>query len=258
MAPNKGEAMVCPRCGVPLADGSLFCDRCGASAAVQPMTAQPATVMAAFPEKTSGKAWGSLITGIFGLLLFPAAIVAIVLGHVSRAEIRRSSGRLQGDGMALGGLVLGYLGIALIPLILILAAIVIPNVLRARIVANETSALHAIRTITTAEVTYYLANPGVGYTCTLSNLSGNERVSSVAKARLIDDTLASGTKYGYQFVLQNCIRPEKGEGSYQVVAYPVSRNQTGVKAFCSDETGVVRLDNNGSPDECLAHGERMP
>jgi type IV pilus assembly protein PilA len=258
--------MVCPRCGAPLADGSLFCDRCGASTAVQPATAQPASQatfalpQAAFPtepEKTSGKALGSLITGIFGLLLFPAAIVAIILGHISRSEIRQSNGRLQGDGMALGGLILGYMGIAFIPLILIVAAIVIPNVLRARIAANESSAFRAVRRITTAEVTYYLANPGVGYTCTLSDLVGNERISSVAKARLIDDILASGTKYGYQFVLQNCVRPEKGEGSYQVVAYPVTRDQTGVKAFCSDETGAVRFDTNGSPEECLAHGEPM-
>jgi type IV pilus assembly protein PilA len=259
--------MVCPRCGAPLADGSLFCDRCGASTAVQPTTSQstaaqatfasPQTVLPTEPEKTSGKALGSLITGVFGLLLFPAAFVAIVLGHVSRSEIRRSNGRLQGSGMALGGLILGYMGIAFIPLILIVAAIAIPNLLRARIAANESSAFRAVRRITTAEVTYYLANPRVGYTCTLSDLAGNERISSVAKARLIDDGLASGTKYGYQFVLQNCVRPEKGEGSYQVVAYPVSRDQTGVKTFCSDETGVVRFDTNGSPDECLAHGERM-
>lgn len=258
--------MICPRCGAPLADGSLFCDRCGASTAVQPTASQPATqatvvmpqaALPTEPEKTSGKALGSLITGIFGLLLFPAAIVAIVLGHISRSEIRRSNGRLKGDGMALGGLILGYLGIAFIPLLLIVAAIVIPNVLRARIAANESSAFRAVRHITTAEVTYYLANPGEGYTCRLSDLAGNERISSVAKARLIDDTLASGTKYGYQFVLQNCVRPEKGEGSYQVVAYPVARDQTGVKAFCSDETGAVRFDTNGSPDECLAHGEPM-
>jgi type IV pilus assembly protein PilA len=259
--------MICARCGAPLADGSLFCDRCGTSTAVPPIATQPVSAstfalpqmpLPPEPETTSGKALASLITGVFGLLLFPAAIVAIILGHISRSEIRKSHGRLQGNGMALGGLILGYLGIAFLPLILIVAAILIPNVLRARIAANERLAFHSVRRITTAEVTYYLANPGGGYTCTLSDLAGNERVSSVAKARLIDDTLASGMKYGYQFVLQNCVQPQKGEGSYQVVAYPVSRNQTGVKVFCSDETGVVRFDNNGSTDECLAHGERMP
>jgi hypothetical protein len=208
--------------------------------------------------QTSGKALASLITGIFGLPFFPAAIVAIILGHISRSEIRKSNGRLQGAGMALAGLIFGYAGIAFVPFILIIAAIAIPNLLRARIAANEAGAVRSVRQIHTAEVTYYLANPGSGYTCALSDLTGPERISSVAKARLIDDLLASGSKYGYRFAVQNCVQPEKGEGKYQVVAYPVSRNQTGIKAFCSDETGIIRFDSNGSPEDCLANGEPLP
>src|SRR6266852_2316609 len=76
---------------------------------------KPASAQVAVPTeagKTSGKALGSLISGIFGLLLFPVAIVAIILGHISRSEIRKSNGRLQGAGMALTGLIFGYAGIA--------------------------------------------------------------------------------------------------------------------------------------------------
>jgi type II secretory pathway pseudopilin PulG len=249
--------MSCPSCGAPLPENSRFCDRCGAPA-IAPSNPVGAPVTFPAPAgETSGKALASLITGIFGILLFPAAIVAIILGHMSQAEIRKSNGHLQGSGMALTGLILGYAGIAFIPIILIIAAIAIPNLLRARIAANEVSAVHSVRRIHTAEVTYYLANPGAGYTCTLSNLAGSERVSSVAKARLIDDRLASGTKNGYQFIVRNCIQPEKGEGKYQLVAYPVSPNQTGVKAFCTDETGVIRFDPTGSPDDCLANGEPL-
>jgi hypothetical protein len=249
--------MICPKCGASLQDGSQFCDRCSA-----PITGQinPAAAQAALPNEaveTSGKALGSLLTGIFGLLLFPAAIVAIILGHISQSDIRKSNGRLRGAGMALAGLILGYAGIAFIPLILIFAAIAIPNLLRARIAANEASAVHSVRQIHTAEVTHYLANPGYGYTCALSDLAGNERPSSIAKARLIDDSLASGTKSGYQFVVQNCVHSEQGEGKYQIVAYPVTRNQTGVKAFCSDESGVIRFDANGSTDDCLTNGEPL-
>ena len=159
--------------------------------------------------------------------------------------------------MALAGLILGYAGIAFVPIVLIIAAIVIPNLLRARIAANEASAVHSVRQIHAAEVTYYLANPGTGYTCALSDLAGSEQSSSIAKARLIDDRLASGTKSGYQFVVQNCVLSENGEGKYQVVAYPVSRNQSGVRAFCSDETGVIKFDASGSPDDCLANGEPL-
>jgi hypothetical protein len=251
--------MFCPKCGVSLQEGSQFCDRCGAPVTVPINPAGAQVTVPAGSGETSGKALGSMITGIVGLILFPAAIAAIILGHMSQSEIRRSNGRLQGAGMALAGLILGYAVIAFIPIILIVAAIAIPNLLRARIAANESSAVHSVRQIHAAEVTYYLANPGTGYTCTLSDLAGNARSSSmsIAKARLIDDGLASGTKAGYQFVVQNCVRPEQGEGKYQVVAYPVSRNQSGVRAFCSDETGVIKFDAGGSPDDCLANGEPL-
>ena len=251
--------MFCPKCGIALQEGSQFCDRCGAptTAQINPASAQAISGTGSGSGETSGKAIGSLITGIFGLVLFPVAIAAIILGHISRSDIRKSNGRLQGAGMALAGLILGYAAIALVPIILIIAAIAIPNLLRARIAANESSAVHSVQQIHAAEVTYYLANPGAGYTCTLSDLAGSERVSSIAKARLIDERLASGTKSGYQFVVQNCVRPENGEGKYQVVAYPVSRNQTGVKAYCSDESGVVKFDPSGSPDDCLANGELL-
>jgi type IV pilus assembly protein PilA len=228
--------MFCAKCGAQLPESNQFCDRCGAptSAQTNPSAVAP---LPTGPSETSGKALASLITGILGLPFFPVAIAAIILGHISQSEIRRSNGRLQGAGMAMTGLILGYAGIAFIPIILIIAAIAIPNLLRARIAANEASAVRSVRQIVNAEATYYLAYPDAGYTCTLSSLAGGERSApSAARTRLIDDRLASGTKNGYQFVIQNCVRPEKGEGKYQVVAYPVSRNQTGVRAVCSDET----------------------
>jgi hypothetical protein len=66
------------------------------------------------PTETSGKAIGSLICGLF-FLFFPIAIVAIVLGHLSLSDIRKAAGRLTGQGVAVAGLVLGYLGVAFIP-----------------------------------------------------------------------------------------------------------------------------------------------
>jgi hypothetical protein len=92
---------------------------------------------------------------IFGLLFlfFPLSIVAIVFGHISLSQIKKSAGRLGGKGLAIAGLVLGYLGVAMILLIAIIAAIAIPNLLRARIAANEASAVNAVR-ISTAQMTY--------------------------------------------------------------------------------------------------------
>ncbi len=95
---------------------------------------------------------------VFGLmfLFFPLSIVAIVFGHISLSQIKKSAGRLGGKGLAIAGLVLGYFGIAVIPLVLIIAAIAIPNLLRARIAANEAATVDAVRRISAAQVSYQI------------------------------------------------------------------------------------------------------
>jgi len=106
--------------------------------------------------QTDGKAIASLVCGIASvtILFILAGVPAIVLGHISRSEIRRSAGRLKGEGMALAGLIMGYISLAAIPLILIIAAIAIPSFLRARQLAHETAAVATLRTITAAEEEY--------------------------------------------------------------------------------------------------------
>jgi type IV pilus assembly protein PilA len=77
---------------------------------------------------------------------------------------------------------------------------------------------------------------------------------SADHAQLIDERLASGEKNGYQFELRNWVNSEADEHKYQVVAYPKVRNQTGVRAFCSDESGVIKVDPSGSAADCLNSG----
>lgn len=250
--------MFCEKCGAAIQDGSLFCNRCGQAVTAVPGQ-QGAAPTAPAPDvavgETSGKALASLVTGIFGLLLFPIAIAAIILGHMSRSEIRKSNGRLKGDGMATAGLVMGYGAFAVIPFILIIAAIAIPNLLRARMAANESSAGAAVRALNTAELSYQSEYPKVGFTCSLSALGGTgPSAPSADHAQMIDDRLASGEKHGYRFELRNCVNSETEGHKYQVVAYPLVGNQTGMRAFCSDETAVVRVDASGSADDCLASG----
>src|SRR2546427_12405462 len=147
--------MFCDNCGAPIQDGSLFCNQCGravtaASGQQGAATTSPAPYVG--DGETSGKALASLVTGIFGLLIFPIAIAAIILGHMSRSEIRKSNGRLKGDGMATAGLGMGYGAFAILP-IPIIASIAIPNLVHSRIAANELSAVHLLREIDSAEVT---------------------------------------------------------------------------------------------------------
>jgi Domain of unknown function (DUF4190) len=117
----------CAGCGNNLAAGEKFCRGCGKEVSA-PTALAPAV---GAPAETSGKAIASLVCGLF-LFAFPMSILAIIFGHLSLSEIRKSAGRLQGQGMAITGLVLGYLGVAAIPVILIIGAIAIPNLLRAR------------------------------------------------------------------------------------------------------------------------------
>src|SRR5689334_25096834 len=83
-----------------------------------------------------------------------------------------------------------------VAIILIIAAIAIPNLLRSRIAANEASAVGSIRTINTAEVTYSSTYPDVGFVL-LSSLGGAGGTSGAAG--LLDSVLAGGTKSGYTF-----------------------------------------------------------
>jgi len=242
--------LFCSGCGNNVAAGDKFCRVCGkelaASAAMQP--AVPAAA-AGIPAETSGKAIVSLVCGLF-LFVFPMSILAIIFGHISLSEIRKSAGRLKGEGLAMTGLVLGYVGVAAIPVILIIAAIAIPNLLRARIAANEASALASIRTLVIAEAGYSSAHPEAGYTCTLSDLSA---------AGLIDARLASGQKNGYAFELLGCGASAESVANvkYRVVAYPRTQNTTGRRAFCADESGNVKSDEKGSPQDCMESGSTL-
>ena len=238
--------MVCSKCGSTLADGSLFCKVCGSAVSTP---GAPLTPPGSFTlQQTDGKAIASLILGFFFFFL-PAAVVAVILGHLSLSEIRKSAGRLKGEGLAIGGLVLGYMGLAVIP-ILIIAAIAIPNLLRARIAANESTAAKTLRLLVVAEISYASAHPGEGYSCSLHNVVGHGN---------LNPAMASGIQHGYVYQLQNC-SPDNAGGPntrFQVVAFPQTKNQTGVRAFCSDESGVIKLDVNGSPQTCLERGSAL-
>lgn len=189
---------------------------------------------------TSGKALASMITGIFGLLLLFPAIAAIILGHISRSEIRKSNGRLQGNGMAMAGLIMGYMVIAFLPSVLIIAAIAIANLPRARISANEAAAVASIRTINTAEIEYQSIYPTVGFAATLDALGGSScKPPSSTSACLIDRALASGSKNGYTFTLKGVSGTPATR--YQIIADPVVPNQSGGRYFCSFDNAVPRV-----------------
>jgi type IV pilus assembly protein PilA len=234
----------CSRCGAGFENNSRFCKVCGSPVG---MAGVPPVVAGSLgPQQTGGKAIASLVCGCFSFSVL-TAIPAVVLGHLSLSEIRKSAGRLRGEGLAIAGLVLGYLGLVCIPFILIIAAIAIPNLLRARMAANESSAVSAIRTLNAAQISYSSLQPKAGFTCELSDLS---------RAGLIESDVAGGSRSGYITKLLNCTADSPGGANvkYQVVAYPMTKGQSGNRAFCSDESAVIRVDADGSAQACLESG----
>jgi type IV pilus assembly protein PilA len=128
-----------------------------------------------------------------------------------------------------------------VAIILIIAAIAIPNLLRARIAANESSAAASTRTIGTAQLSYQNAYPATGYAATIGALGPSAAACTTptsANACIIDYVLAKGTKSGYLFASVGAT----GTPTTQFVtnAYPSSVNTTGVKGFCGAEDNVVR------------------
>ena len=129
-----------------------------------------------------------------------------------------------------------------VAIILIIAAIAIPNLLRARISANESSAVNSVRTLNTAQISYNSSYPTVGFAATLSALGGTSCAPpSPTGACLIDTQLASGTKSGYSFTMTGS--GTNPVGAYQIVASPIVPNQTGTRYFCSFADGVIRYSN---------------
>jgi prepilin-type N-terminal cleavage/methylation domain-containing protein len=133
-----------------------------------------------------------------------------------------------------------------VAIILIIAAIAIPNLLRSRIAANEASAVGSVRTINTAEVTYSSTYPDCGFT-TLGNLGGSG--GSASGAGLIDSVLASGTKSGYSFNATasggsgTCGSGSTANTLYTLTGDPLTP-QTGQRHFFTDQSGVIRYNTS--------------
>ena len=129
-----------------------------------------------------------------------------------------------------------------VAIILIIAAIAIPNLMRARIAANETSAAASVRSIATAEISYNAAYPTIGYATSLSNLGGiaSPCIPSSVTACMIDGVLSTGAKSGYTFNAASFSGSGAANDSFVGSSAPLSFNQTGVRNFCIVTDGVLR------------------
>ncbi len=131
-----------------------------------------------------------------------------------------------------------------VAIILIIAAIAIPNLLRSKMAANEASAVGSLRTLNTACLEY--STTYGGYPHSLANLGPGSPATSAA-ADLIDSVLASQTKTGYIFTYTPGATDANGNVlSYSIAANPITRGTTGQRGFYTDQTGVIRADTTTS------------
>ena len=232
---QRGATILCPYCKAIQPDEASICRQCGSPIELN------------LPPKTSWKAVTSLMLGIF-FWAFPFAIASIVLGHMSLKDIRNSGGKLAGRGIAMGGLVLGYVGIAVLPMILAVRFWILPKLMASPAEVNESSAITALGTIRQAAESYQRIY-GNGYPPQLSVLTGLG-APDCNQAGLIDGALASGQRFGYDFTytVQNarltagkgCLAP--GGDGYSVTANPSERGTTGQRSFFLDEAGVIHVE----------------
>jgi len=142
-----------------------------------------------------------------------------------------------------------------VAIILIIAAIAIPNLLRSKMAANESSAVGSLRSLNTAEVAYSTNFPNVGFAALMTSLGGSAATCATAagatttSACLVDDIVAtSGTvaKSGYLNTYGGVTAAGGINVTYTIKADPANRGTSGQRSFFTDQTGVIRYNQSAA------------
>jgi prepilin-type N-terminal cleavage/methylation domain-containing protein len=158
--------------------------------------------------------------------------------------------------------------LVVVAIILIIAAIAIPNLLNSRMAANGAAAVENVRTITTAAMAYS-STYGNGFPATLAVMGGPSGGVSTCDAAILLDPIISAPPYqksGYTFAYSvvgapviapaGCSQP--GTNAYLVTAVPITVKLSGIDSYCTDEPGTIHFDTTGSPAADQAACEALP
>ena len=241
--------MFCQNCGGTLPDDAAACPKCG--------TLQPSGT-----PQVEDRALTSLVLGILGLFFsIFAAIPAVIVGHKSYSQIRKSPNTLSGEGIALAGMILGYIGIALCPIVLMVA---IPRFTDSRRAAYESAAAANVRTLITKQASYFTTYPTAGYAPDLVTLgpgTGDCQPSPSQKnACMIDKELgcAGGTsgqwciKDEYKYSIVGVKQGGSGVPTSFIITATPANSRSGRKNFCGLFDGIVRFREGPPLDKPLA------
>jgi type II secretory pathway pseudopilin PulG len=238
----------CAQCGFVGWSDAEFCKKCGAPVSSAPadmlersgdnFTASYASYDTPSAELKTGLAITSLVMGIANFLLLGIfvvpTIIGIIVSVVALNKIKREPHEYGGKSLAIGGLVTNIVSAVLLVPVMMIAAIAIPNLLAARMAANEGAAIRSLRVLHGAEQTYQ-ANYGQGEYGTLTELQ---------KGSLISTELANGVKSGYRLKVEVYKASSDGPASFAVMAVPTDYGSSGRRSFFIDETGVIRGEDN--------------
>ena len=182
----------------------------------------------------------SLVLGVLSIfpLSFLEGIPAVITGHISRANIRRSNGELGGGGQALAGLIMGYFSVVL-PIVYFAIVLTVAWSLMGTHASVKAGAdpVGDIRALNTAIMTY--KTKFSSYPPSLKVLGPNYSGKDSAEAAgLVDFSLAVGLKDGYLYRYER----SNGDEGYTLQVDPFSLKANSGKHFYSDQTGVVRYD----------------
>jgi type II secretory pathway pseudopilin PulG len=220
------------------------------------------------PAPRKGLALWSMILGILGLPTVGCAVVgaltSIVLGIVALSKASKNPTEYGGKGMAITGIVTSVVGLTVAPFMIgIIAAIAVPSLLRARVSANEASALGDIRSMVTAEMSYAASNGG-NYDTPECLAAPGSCIPGYTGPAVIDPSSTVSLKNGYRRTFHpGATAPSDAKISpssmmtFTITAVPVTPMRTGIRGFCADQTGVICYTMDGS-DAALPTGGCAP
>lgn len=190
--------------------------------------------------QNSNKAIASLVCGVL-FMCAPASIAAIVLGHLALVDIKRTTGRMTGKGMAIAGLVLGYAGLGLTTLYFAFIFFAVRNSFSHDVPSNEAAAIVTMKTYQAALRAYADKCDAQGYPATLSLLGPGR--GDCARANLIQDRRLVGATpvaRGYTFEYRPSVNGTDRVSVFRLLARPIVPGNTGKRFFYLDESGVLR------------------